>query len=127
MFVHLLNDTRLLMERIFRIFPGHFQYSLFSRTFPGLEINFFIFQVFQGAWEPSVTTPRAEPRATKFLIEKPHPGTKFFIQKPTPGTKFEGKFVDFKQNLWSNIIITPHLTLFSTIFNFFIAQNVNIG
>ena len=39
----------------FQDFSRHSHYFLFSRTFSGLETNFFTFQVFQGAWEPCET------------------------------------------------------------------------
>ena len=58
----------------------------------------------------------ADPRTTKFFVQKFH-WEKIFL------TKFEEWFIIFKYNLWSNIIISPHLTLFTAIFIPFIAQN----
>ena len=37
---------------IFEEFPGFFQDIFIIFFFPGLEINFFILQAFQGVWEP---------------------------------------------------------------------------
>ena len=42
------------------------------------------------------------------------------------GTKCKGNLAVFLLNLWSNSIISPYLTLFSTIFILFKAKNVNI-
>ena len=55
--VHVIYERTLNFKSIFFEFPEFFQdIFIFSQDFPDLEIYFSNFQVFQGVWEPCITT-----------------------------------------------------------------------
>ena len=61
------------------------------------------------------------------LFENPIRRTNFFDKILTGRNKILRIVVfSFNKNLWLNVIIAPHLTLFSAIFILFIAQNLII-